>query len=67
VQKDGQVLIKKTKKAFTFSKSLTEQLLTINKPRVNKEDAFQVAPAFEVIVSDILSTTTSSIVRNEYN
>ncbi|KAI8067340.1 hypothetical protein BDF21DRAFT_112973 [Thamnidium elegans] len=65
--KDGQVLVKKTKKAFTFYKPLTGHLITINKPRVTKEDASQVAPAFEVIISDTPSTPTSSIIRNKYN
>lgn len=67
MQKDGQVLVKKTKKEFSFTRPLAGQLLTINKPRVTKKDASQVAPAFEVIISDTPSTPTSAVIKNEYN
>ncbi|KAI9252122.1 hypothetical protein BY458DRAFT_443912, partial [Sporodiniella umbellata] len=60
------VSVKKTRKTFAFSRPLAGQLLTINKPRVTKEDASQVAPAFEVILSDTPSTPVSSVIKNEY-
>ncbi|KAI9263645.1 hypothetical protein EDC94DRAFT_584205 [Helicostylum pulchrum] len=50
----------------TFSKPLTGQLLTINEPRVSKEDTSQAAPSFEAMISDTPSKPTS-IIKNEYN
>ncbi|KAI8887114.1 hypothetical protein K501DRAFT_176185, partial [Backusella circina FSU 941] len=61
------ILVKKPRKSFSFTSPLDGHLLTINKPRVTKNDASQLKDAFEVIISNTPSTPTSNIIIDEYN